>query len=750
MKSPLHLSSTRRHHAATLALLMLLSQAGTATGAQAPADPPQAVQGAQSAAPEPDAPEPELAEVQVSGKKEVRAVPREGSAESGYRSGAAALGPLGNLPLQDTPYSVSVTSGEIIENRGAHTVFDALQNNPAVANLMVPNSYSSLSRVMIRGFTAADQSELRDGLVDRSFSYPPLENVERIEVMNGFSSFLYGFSSPGGTLNYVSKQPTPTLLADLSTGVYGGGIGYLQGDFGGAIPYTGGKLTSRFNVYREDGDTYIDHGDQRRTFLSGALDFRLLPGTVLKGDVSYQDYTVHGLQTYFDAPAGNWATSGIHPPAASQFDPTKQYGQSFTFNKSEKTVLGLGLDSKLSDVFTLRTAYRYGHMWRQYDYVDATLAGNAGNYTEKFTTTPRQNESTNSIYALVDASFDTSFIHHDVTFGYTGAEYYYDRGVDISQSLGASSISSPTAVQDPAIALGPTTNYQRQYLDNYLIGDRVRFTSYLSALFGVNYAHLKQTASGINTVLSTSNFSQGKFSPSFALMYKPVSFFSTYASYMQGLIAGGSTSSANARNANQVLSPSVSEQYEVGAKASLGGMDLTAALFRIDKVNEYLDPSDSIYKQDGREVHQGVEVAGSGKLTERLTAVGGFTLMDAEVTRARNNTALEGKTPINVPEAQAKLYLEYEIPLVPHLTATAGGNYFGRRPVDALNSAYFPEAITCDAGLRYQPALYGHKTSFILNVTNLLDKRYWSYYRSGDGLLLGEPRLVAFSAKLSW
>jgi len=740
---------TRRYCTVILAALLLVSTTAALATAETASSPSQSVQGA--AQPAADLPETELAEVQVLDKKETETKPKakEGSAESGYRTGSATIGPLGRAPLQDTPYSVSVTSGEMIANRGAHTVFDALQGNPAVANLMVPSSYSSLSRVMIRGFTAADQSDLRDGLVDRSFTYPPLENVERIEVINGFTSFLYGFSSPGGTVNYVGKKPTANLLADLTVGEYGGGINFQQADFGGTIPYTDGRLTSRFNVYHEDGETYIDHGDQRRTLLSGALDFRVLPGTVLKGDVSYQDYTVNGLQTYFDAPGGNWATSGIHLPSASSFDPSKQYGQTFSNNKSEKTLLGIGLDSKLNGVFTLRSAYRYGDMWRQYDYVGATLLDNAGNYTEKYTNTPRQHESTNSVYALVDASFDTSIVHHDVTFGYTGAEYYYTRGVDVTKVLGPSNIAAPLSVSDPGLQLGGTTNYQRQYLDNYLVGDQIRFNSYLSALLGVNYATVKQNGTGLNAVLSTSNFNQSKFTPSFALMYKPVPSVTTYVSYMQGLIAGG-TAPAAAANANQILSPSVSEQYEVGAKATLGGMDLTAALFRIDKVNEYLDPSDSIYKQDGREVHQGGEVVASGKVVERLTVVGGFTLMDAEVTRAKNNTALEGKTPINVPESQAKLYLEYELPLVPHLTATAGGDYFGRRPVDALNTTYFPEAVTWDAGLRYQPSIYGHRASFNLNVTNLLDKRYWAYYRSGDGLLLGEPRLFAFSAKLSW
>jgi len=740
-------SGIRRCYALMLAALLVWGREDINANAETLPSSPAALNSAGKAQAA-TVPETELAEVQVMDTKDVKPTAREGSAESGYRSSTATAGPLGTVPLRDTPYSINVTPGELIENRQAHTVSDALRTNPTVATLMESNGYSSLSRVMIRGFTAADQSELRDGLVDRSFTYPPLENVERIEVMNGLSGFLYGFSAMGGTINYVTKQPATEPLAKLSGGWYGGGINYIHADLGGAAPYTQERLTGRFNIYHEDGSTYIDGGSQKRTLVSSALNLRLFPGTVLKADMYYQNYDVHGLQTYFNASNGNW--TGIRVPSASQFNPGKQYGQSWTFNRSEKALLGVGLESKLNDVFTLRAAYRYGTMWRRYIYVGATLLDNAGNYSEKLTATPRQEEITHSAYVLVDAHFDTWSVHHDLTFGYTGTNYSYTRGADVLTVLGTSSIASPAGYDDPGLAIGGTTTFQKQYLDNFLIGDRITFNRFLSILMGVNFAQVRQKAGGASTGISTSTFTQNRFTPSFGLIYKPIPSISTYFSYSQGLASGG-TAPSTAINANQMLKPSVSEQYEVGAKAALWGVDMTLALFRIDKVNEYTDPNDKIYKQDGREVHQGIEMTVSGKPLDRLTAVGGFTLMDAAYERAANNPKIEGKTPINVPQEQARIYLEYQLPFVDNnLYVNAGANYFGRRPVDALNTSYMSGATTFDTGLRYQPLIWGHRITLNLNLTNIFDKRYWSYYRSGDGLLLGAPRLVSFSAKAEW
>ena len=147
---------------------------------------------------------------------------------------------------------------------------------------------------------------------------------------------------------------------------------------------------------------------------------------------------------------------------------------------------------------------------------------------------------------------------------------------------------------------------------------------------------------------------------------------------MQGLAAGGTAPATFTYNnvtkpvvnANDMLSPSTSEQYEVGAKANLDGIDLTAALFRIDVVNTEVDPADFVYKQDGREVHEGLELTGTGKITDRLTFVGGLTWMHAVIESATAAPLTNGKIPINVPDIDARAYFEYALPWVPNLSAS--------------------------------------------------------------------------------
>ena len=688
-----------------------------------------------------------LPELVVSGAKEKSATPREGSAESGYHNTANQVGPLGNAKILDTPYSIHATSGELIENREVHTEFDALETNPAVSNLMVPNGYSSLSRIMVRGFTAADAGDLRDGVVDRSFTYVPLENVEKIEVLNGVSSFLYGFTAVGGAVNYVSKQPTPDPFAALSYGYYGGGINYLHADLGGPVAGTDKKLATRVNAYREDGNTYMQDGSQWRTLLSETTTLKVLPSTVLKSDAYFQDYAVHSLTTYINAPSNNWTSNKINVPNASQYDATTQYGQSYTFNRSRKTVVGLGLDSKLSDIFALRTAYRYGKMWREYSYVDAILQDNAGDYTEKYDITPRQNETTHADYALLDSSFETGPVHHDLTFGMTNYYYRYTRGEDNFVTLGTSNIAKPVKYAKPTVDKGPVDQVYNEPERNVVLGDRVKFGDKWLGLLGVNYAQLQDEEWDVDD----GNFYQGQhaFTPTLGLTWKPKENVSAYGSYMQALKEGGQAPDT-AVNANKLLPPSVSTQYEVGSKAEIAGSQVTLALFRIHAVNEYTDPTDNVYKQDGVEIHQGIELSDTGKITHRLTVTGGLMLMRARVERQKNNTALQGKIPVNIPEQQVRLYAEYHVPHFEALTPTFNINYSGRRPVDSTNLHFFDGSTLCDAGLRYEPKLLHHKAMLNINVTNIGNKHYWTYYRSGDGLQLGEPRVVAFSLKGQW
>ena len=140
----------------------------------------------------------------------------------------------------------------------------------------------------------------------------------------------------------------------------------------------------------------------------------------------------------------------------------------------------------------------------------------------------------------------------------------------------------------------------------------------------------------------------------------------------------------------------------------------------------------------------------TGKLTGRLTAVGGFTVMQARIENAPQDLRINGKVPVNVPERQARAYFEYLIPGLDGLTGSLGVNYLGGRPYDQLNTAFLQDAVIVDLGMRYQTVLFGQDTTFNLRVSNLFDTSYWSYVRIGDGMLLGAPRTVAGFMKVSF
>jgi len=686
--------------------------------------------------------------LQVPAVKVETAPDADGSAADGYRSTTATVGPLGKTPLEDTPYSINVTPGDLIERTEARTLEDALKTNPTVATMLNADPFS-MPEVMIRGFSAAAQNEMRDGLVDRSFTVQPMEIVDRIEVQNGMSGFLYGFTNPGGIINYVSKRPPESTLASLASGVYNGGVAYVQADLGGRVPGTDERLGYRFNAYQEGGSTVVDDGQQRRGLVSLSLSYRVRPDTNIWLDAWHQDQETNGLFTMFDAPSGNWSGTRTAVPSATNFQSSKQYGQTWSYNRSSKTLAGGGFDSKLNDTFTIRTGIRFGTMWRQYTYVDAVLQGNAGRYQERANFDAPQNETTRSAYALMDARFDTGRVHHDVTFGYTNTEYYYARAPEVQRILGYSTIANPLDFAQPAVTFAQNNNFQRVNWNNFVVGDQIAINRTLSLLAGVNMAVLNQQGWGSGVAISTASYRAQRPTPTAGVVVKPIENLSLYGSYIQGLEAGDSTTSSTAVNANQVLAPSVSEQYEVGAKSVFGRLGVNLALFRIDKVNAEINPNNNVYQEDGREIHQGVELVTTGKVTDALTLVGGFTVMDAYIAKASALPASDGKIPIDVPEQQARVYLEYAVPKAPDLTISGGMNYYARRPVDVLNTQFLAPATTFDAGLRYNPEIYNHRISATLNALNLFNRAYWTYYRSGDGLLLGAGRTFTFALRFA-
>lgn len=274
--------------------------------------------------------------------------------------------------------------------------------------------------------------------------------------------------------------------------------------------------------------------------------------------------------------------------------------------------------------------------------------------------------------------------------------------------------------------------------DNILIGDDITFNDQWSAMVGLNYA---TTAYKLDGLYGDSNYEKSKLTPTVSLLYKPIEDVTTYVSYMEALEQGTIVNNTYT-NYGEVLPPLVSKQYEVGAKYDINpNLLLSTALFRIEKANQYSDNAVPIptYVQDGLQVHNGVELVLTGKVTDNLTIMGGGTLMDISVEKA-NNPALEGKKPTNVASRMGKIYAEYALPWITGLSLTGGIYYTGEKYGNAANTDRIPSYTLYDIGARYTTRVLNKALTVRLNVINLTGKNYWQ-----DANYLGVPRTVAFS-----
>ena len=674
----------------------------------------------------------------------------EGSEAAGYVSeNISNVGALGSMKLQDTPYSMSVTSQALLKNMQATSLDDVFKRNP-FTQMFSPTGAGYASAVNIRGFSGAGNLNIaNDGLRFSTLADAGnfLEETEQLEVITGLTGFLYGPATPGGLANYVLKRPTYDTYRSVTVGNAGGDNYYLHGDFGGKIDDEG-KFAYRLNLLTQDGQTAIDMQKRRRELISLAVDWNVSDDLQIQFDASHKKTEIHGLTSYWYF--GDQALR----PRASQLHNDKLYSQKWAFSDNETDKGGVRAKWRLNDTFTLRGAFATQKFTEENTYTGPTVYS-PGVYTQPLYAFAPIEHQENSAYLFLDAAFATGAIGHKMTMGYQGndsrVKQYEDHiPSDGSQYAdvggGALPFGSSEQVTKPGYSIGHGSKHlaSTSQSNNFLIGDVITFNDQWSSIVGVTRTQIKSYANDFiySSPAKKTRYDESKTSPSVSLIYKPVPWLTTYATYIEGLQAGG-TAPYNAMNAGEIFAPQVSKQYEVGAKATVGDALLTLALFNIEKPNGYLD-GDMVYTESGTQVNNGLEFSVTGKVTPELTVIGGFTLLDPKVKDA-DNKANDGNAPVDVAKQLAKLYAEYDINAVPGLALTGGAFYTGKQYTDVSNDYQLPSFTTFDAGARYRMKVSQNDLTLRMNVSNLANKDYWlnSHY-------LGDPRTVQFSAQLEF
>lgn len=664
---------------------------------------------------------------------------REGNAAQGYVVDKVRLGPLGEQSLQDAPYSVTAVSADLIANTQASNISEAVRYVPTVYT----NSGSSQVTPFftLRGFTASQTTGWNasvDGL--RSWDiYQPVEDKERIEIMPGATGFLSGVTSAAGMINYVTKEPTAAPFAEFTVGSEGDQV-YGHLDMGGPLADRP-DLAFRMNVvYGNDGATGTDHQSQARQSVSGVLDWRFSPETRLSLEGAYAKRHVDNAQSVF------MTTAAIGIPQAP--DASKNWGAPYDHAYDESTRIGASLESRLNEVFRLRAQLRHSDIEREYLWSRVVWQSPALNYKWQLDANGPFKIAVDQYAAFVDADFATGPLSHKLTLGFSHDDY--DKAYDGTRRYVSATVYPGNIYGDPWYPPYPVIPATSQYAqqtryDTLILADRIAIGRQWELMLGANHARIDDRSSTQTTagVVTTVAYDSSKTTPALTLSFKPLPTLTTYLSYLETLQPGFVSTTAG--NKGALFPPTVGRQNEVGAKFAWDGLNITGARFNIEQANAYTDAATQVTNQDGREIHRGWEFSVTGRATDRLSLVGGFTTMDAHVEKAASNV---GKIPQGVPEHMAKLYAEYDLPGMAGLTLTGGLSYTGRTPWDPANTRFVDAVTVADAGLRYRTRTGGKDTVYRAQISNLTGKDYWTTRSSI--LYLGAPRTLSLSATVSF
>ena len=677
---------------------------------------------------------------------------KQGSAEQGYLDNQISqVGPWQGRDLQDTPYTVTVFSEDLLKNIQATTPDQIYRINP-LTQLTRQQRENDQPHVQMRGFPV--RASYRDGVPSDQYNHSTTtEDTERVEILNGLSGFLYGVNNIGGVINYVTKRSTAERLNEITISSLGSESWNVHGDFGGKFDEAG-KLGYRLNIAKQGGDSVIQGEEIKIRFMSLGLDWQPLDNLWLQINGMNRKYEVNGGQAAWSF------EEGMSRLNASKIQNDVSWGQSWTHRWYDAERYGANVKWGVNDDIAIRLNYLQSHGTRSvpnarntitsaqsYDQTLLNVFANGANAIQS-----EQEDERSAIYA--DWKFNTGQIQHKLTTGFQWSDTVQLRPAKGNSTEKVTftdlSLQQPTQMPFPqlnSIDRGEMQVIRNNRHENILLGNDVLFNERWSALLGIAYATV-QTKQG-------STYKESAVTPSVSVIFKPLEQLTTYASYIQALeqgeVAADTYKNAIVVNAGQVFKPLVSEQYELGLKYSFErGLLFSAALFNIEKALQYYDvrdPNAPKYVQDGQQVHKGIELTAIGKLTEHVSVMGGYTWLDTKIKKQKQNVLLEGKRPVDVADQIFKVRMEYTVPEVENLSLSGAVNYNASSFANQMNTDIVPSYVLFDLGARYVLNREQRPITLRVDLHNVLNKHYWN---GNGGSTLGAPRTLTVSSSFKF
>lgn len=666
---------------------------------------------------------------------------RAAAAES-YQPLTSVTGTRSETSLLNVPQAVDVVPTQVLTDRAVSSLDEALYN---VSGITQSNTLGGTQdAVMKRGFgDNRDGSILRDGVRSvQARNFTP--TTERVEVLKGPASMLYGMGEPGGMINMISKKPQ----LQQHTHVEGWGSSFKGG--GGQLDVTGPLGTSGF-AYRmivdhDETDYWRNFGRNRQTTIAPSLMWYGESTTVRLAYEHMEYLTPFDRGTIIDSRTGK----PVNTPRERRFD------EAYNATRGDQDSVTLQIDQVLNDRWKSSLTYAYNRNSYSDNQARATkLDPESGQLTRQADATAHAVSHANAVQLTLNGDVDWGRINHQLLFGFDFEDSRTYRGDMIRGSKNSDfNIYDPVYGQmPPSTAVSAKDSDQRENLTSYgwFMQDSVQLTDNWLLMGGLRYDTFDVYAGKGRPFNVNTDSSDAKLVPRAGVVYKLTPYVSLYGSYTESF-------KPNSSIATQIgsLPPEQGKSWEMGGKVALpNGITGTLALFDITKrnvmVSELVD-GESVTRTAGRVRSQGVELDVAGNITDSLSLIGAYAYTDARVV---DDPANKGKEMANVARHTASLFLTQNLGSTglysgDELRVGAGARYVGRRPGDAANSFYLDNYTVADAFAAYSMPLHGYRVKWQLNVNNLFDK---TYYPSSGGNLrvaVGEPREVVLRASVDF
>ncbi|WP_236166724.1 TonB-dependent siderophore receptor [Pseudomonas juntendi] len=669
-----------------------------------------------------------------------------GSTE-GYNATHSQVATKTSMPLVETSQSVSVVTRQQIDDQGSQTVAQAMRYTPGV----LTNPYGATHRydyVAMRGFNDGSVDNIYvDGLksMGDNGTYSTMQVdpyfLERIDILKGPSSVLYGRSSPGGLVALTTKKPLFSAYHQVQATVGTQGQRGMGFDFSGPADEDQ-RIAYRLTGLADASDTQFDHNKEERYAIAPAISVDFSEDTSL----TLQAYLQHDPNGGYHG--GNPADGMLHPrnglrlsdhffEGETGIDSYERTQQSFSYQ----------FEHRFNDIFTARQNFRYQDSDVSMDQVySAGWADADSNILNRAYTGGDERLHSYIIDNMLQAEFFTGAAKHTLLMGTD----YQRRKADVEWRYGT---VNPLDAGNPQYGNGNLqllgeNRYQRRlqqtgvYLQDLVELDQWRFS------LGLRQDWVKVSEQNRDSDTKV-NDQRSKFTTRAGVLYLFENGIAPYVSYSESFNPN-TVSDQDGRP----LAPTEGTQWEAGIKYQPSGSDnlFTASVFRIEQENlASKQPNEDFYRAVGQVRSQGLELEAHVQLSDSLKLLGGYTFTDIEYSRSMpslvsGNLDNKGNSPTQAPKQMLSLWADYNFHqgALDGLRLGGGVRYVGYSWVDAENSMKVPSYTLFDASVGYDLGKVGLTGVDVrLNANDLTNESYITSCASLNYCYMGEERNVS-------